>query len=184
MRRRSGRRPARLDPPADGATGFHCSVCGGWHRELPQAFHIAGPDAWSRKLWRVKGCELSSDMCVIRDEEFFVRGLVRVPVAGLDEPFQWGLWVSVARDDLVQMAEAWETPGRESMPAAQGQLANNLPVFDEPTLGLHVLVHTQPVGERPHIELVEDGHPLTAEQRNGTSHEAFVARVARLLHAS
>jgi hypothetical protein len=90
----------------------------------------------------------------------------------------------VSEEDIVRMAEVWETPGRESMPPVPGTLANNIPVFEESTLGLPVLVHTQPLGLRPHVELVEDGHPLALEQREGISNEAFMQRVAQLLHAA
>jgi hypothetical protein len=183
LRRRSGR-SAPSAPPGDTGEGFHCAGCGRWHSDVPQSFHIPGPDAWSRKLRRVKGCELGSDTCVINDEQFFVLGLIRMPVAGLDEPFEFGVWVSVSEEDIVRMAEVWETPGRESMPPVPGTLANNIPVFERPTLGLPVLVHTQPVGSRPHVELVEDGHPLAVEQREGISHDAFLQRVGQLLHAA
>jgi hypothetical protein len=93
-------------------------------------------------------------------------------------------WVSVSEEDIVRMAEVWETPGRESLPPVPGTLANSIPVFEEPTLGLRVLVHTQPLGLRPHVELVEDGHRLAVEQREGITHDAFVHRVGQLLHAA
>jgi hypothetical protein len=184
LRRRGNRDSPQPGSHDHAARGFQCSGCSGQHPAAPQAFHLAGPDAWSQELRRVKGCKLGTDTCVIRDEQFFILGLLRVAVAGLDEPFEWGLWVSLSQEDLVRMAKAWKTRGRESMPPVPGQLANNLPVFDEPTLGLRVLVHTQPVGLRPHIELVEDGHPLASEQRDGISHEAFLALVGQLLHAA
>lgn len=149
----------------------------------PAGVPLPGPDAWSRKLRRVKGCELGSDTCVIDDEQFFVLGLIRVPVAGLDEPFEFGVWVSVSEEDLVRMAEVWETPGRESLPPVPGTLAISIPVFEESTSGLNVLVHTQPVGSRPHVELVEGNHALAVEQREGISHDAFVLWVSQLLHA-
>lgn len=90
------------------------------------AFHIPGPDAWSRKLRRVKGCGLGSDTCVINDEQFFVRGLIRVPVAGLEDAFEWGVWVSLTEEDIVRMAEVagglcprrWERDWRSRWAAA------------------------------------------------------------------
>jgi hypothetical protein len=149
------------------------------------AFHIEGPDAWSQTLDGVEGCELGSDQCVIRNEEFFVRGLVCVPVAGLDEPFEFGAWVSLTEGDITRMSDAWYTPDREkSMPPLPGHLANNIVSFDEPTLGLRVLVHTREVGLRPHIEIIDDNHALAVEQRDGISQEALVERVGQLLHVA
>ena len=182
IRRRGGRAASAHTSAGE---GFRCGGCGAWHSQLPMAFHIQGPDAWSRKLKRVKGCELGSDQCVIRDEEFFVRGLICVPVAGLEEPFEFGVWVSLTEEDIMRMTDAWYTPGRETwMPPLPGQLANNIVSFDEPTLGLRVLLHTREVGLRPHIEVIDDGHPLAAEQREGISHEALVQRVGQLLHVA
>jgi hypothetical protein len=146
------------------------------------AFHIEAPDAWSQELEWVKGCGLGSDDCVIHYEQVFLRGILCVPVAELEEPFEFGVWVSLTDEDYERVADAWDTPGRESMPPVQGLLANNIWVFAEPTLGQRVLLHMRPVGLRPHIEMVDDGHPLAVEQREGLSHDALVQRVAQLLH--
>jgi hypothetical protein len=62
-----------------------------------------------------------------------------------------------------------------------GWLSTELPAFDQPTLNLRTLVHTQSVGFRPHIELEPTEHPLTVEQRAGVTWNVLVKRVELLL---
>ena len=46
---------------------------------------------------RGRRCVLTSDTCVVDDEHFFVRGCLELPVHGFDEPFEWGVWVSLSK---------------------------------------------------------------------------------------
>jgi hypothetical protein len=148
---------------------------------MPMDFHIPAPAAWSATMDGADGCELASDACVIHGEHFFVRGLIRVPIVGHDEHFQWGVWTSLSEDNFWQTMDAWETPGREATPPMFGWLSNELPVYAESTLNLRTLVHTQPVGSRPHIELEPSDHPLAVEQRKGITWDALPERVESLL---
>jgi hypothetical protein len=129
-------------------------------------------------------CQLTSDACIIRDEHFFVRGLVRVPILGHAEHFEWGVWASLGDEDFWRAMDDWESPGREATPPMFGWLSTELAAFDEPTLNLRTLVHTQPVGLRPHIELEPTHHPLAMEQRSGITWDAVAERVELLLQQS
>jgi hypothetical protein len=126
-------------------------------------------------------CELTTDACVIHHEHFFVRGLVRVPIIGHDQHFEWGMWASLSENNFWQSMDAWEIPGRESAPPMFGWLSNELPAYTESTLNLRTLVHTQPVGFRPYIELEPTHHPLALEQRDGITWDALTERVESLL---
>jgi hypothetical protein len=161
--------------------GFRCSDCGGWHSELPLAFHSPAPAAWTPQLELAEGCQLTSDACVINGEHFFIRGLIRVPIVGHSEHFAWGVWASLSEDNFWQTMDSWETPGREESPPMFGWLSTELSGYVESTLNLRTLVHTQPVGERPHIELEPTEHPLVMEQRNGITWDALNKRVDSLL---
>jgi hypothetical protein len=120
--------------------------------------------------------ELGEEQCVIGEEHFFVRGLVRLPVLDAEADFEWGVWVSLSRGDFLRMSDLWQAPGREAEPAYSGSLATALPTYSPSTLDLRTLVHTQPVGLRPVVELEPADHPLAREQREGIT----VARVQRL----
>jgi hypothetical protein len=77
-----------------------------------------------------------------------------------------GVWVSLSRTSYERMIALWDQPGRESEPPYFGWLQTALP-YQPSTLNLKTMVHTQPVGERPLIELEPTDHPLAVEQRGG-----------------
>jgi hypothetical protein len=170
--------------PSDGSltTGFDCAGCGRRHDEMPLSFHAPAPAVWSDSLAGRPDCELTSDVCVIHGEHFFVRGLIEVPLLGRDEHFEWGVWVSLSEDSFWRMADAWDTPGREAAAPVFGWLSTELPTFSESTLNLKTMVHTQPVGLRPLIQVEPTEHPLAVEQRDGLAWDAVTARVSQLLH--
>jgi len=60
-------------------------------------------------------------------------------------------------------------PGREHEQPMFGWFATELGVYLPSTLNLKTMVHTQPVGSRPLIELERTEHPLAVEQREGVS---------------
>ena len=76
--------------------------------------------------------------------------------------------------------QLWTTPGRESEPPYFGFLCTELPLYQPSTLGLKTMVHTQPVGYRPTVELESTEHPLAVEQRTGIT-LARVQEIAELL---
>ena len=62
-----------------------------------------------------------------------------------------------------------------------GWFSTEPPGYSESTLKLRTLIHTQPVGERPHIELEPTEHPLAVEQREGVTWHVLAKRVEGLL---
>jgi hypothetical protein len=175
--------PSRGAAEREREDGFSCTSCGEWHDHVPLAFHIRAPVGWSKDLETADGCELTSDLCVIRDD-FFVHGRVVVPIVDRDElSFVWGVWTSLSAADFARTLQMWDEPGREeSVDAMSAGLACNLPGFAESTLGLETTVRTQAVGVRPLVELEATDHPLAVEQREGITWAQVLARVERLMH--
>ena len=72
-------------------------------------------------------CCDSSDQCIIDQQWFFIRGCLDIPILGSDEPFLWGLWVSVREEVFDQIEDCWEVQGREQCRGPfKGRLANSL----------------------------------------------------------
>jgi len=118
---------------------------------------------------RTKRGELGTDQCVIDEKHFFVRGRIEIPVLDTGEVFAWLAWVEVSPSDFVRMSNVWTVAGREKKsPLCEGSVANELPIYGSPTLGLTAKLHTRPVGVRPLVE-VTGAHELVNEQRNGIS---------------
>jgi hypothetical protein len=145
----------------------------------PFAFHAAAPDAWSEELDSDAESGLTADQCVIGGERFFVRGLLVLPVRDADADFTWGTWIEVSAGSFERMSELWETPNREREPPYPGWLANALPAYAQPTLGMLARLKTRPVGLAPLIQVSADDHPLAVEQQDGIT----VARVREIAAA-
>ena len=163
-------------------TGFQCSSCGKWHDELPLDFGADVPDLVyeippSERKARVVG---NSDFFVIDEENYFVRGVIEIPILGHEQTFNWGAWVSLSEKNFKRMTELLNSDEREKEPPYFCWLCTALP-YPETTLALKTMVHTQPVGVRPKIELEPTSHPLAVEQRHGITMERVQQIAERLL---
>ncbi len=159
---------------------FRCARCGELH-DLPFAFAWDAPAYWRPELVEERRGVLGEENCEI-DDHFFVRGRIRIPVVDADEDFEWGVWVTLSETNYERMLELWKTPDREREPAYFGWRSTEVPVYERSTLSLKTMVHTQPVGERPLIELEATDHPLAVEQREGITLERVREIALALLH--
>ncbi|BCJ37058.1 hypothetical protein Athai_45610 [Actinocatenispora thailandica] len=162
--------------------GYLCSRCGVQHAELPTSYGTAAPDVWDASLESRADSMLSDDLCVVRDQHFFIKGLIEIPVVGSDEVFCWGVWVSLSRDSYSRAVDRWEEPGRERERPYFGWLSTELAVYSPGTTNLATNVHTRPVGERPFVELEPTDHPLAVEQRTGIGPDRIRAIAAAVRH--
>lgn len=150
---------------------YLCSICGENHQGVPLSWGPDAPDLWAalpHANYEERG-ELGTDQCVIDDEHWFIRGRVEIPVLDGGELFAWLTWVEVSEDNFFAMNDMWTVEVREKSVPYKGRLANDLPLYPDPTLDLEVKLHTRSVGVRPFIEIVGD-HLLRLEQRDGISY--------------
>ena len=150
------------------------------------AFHAEEPQAWddaSDEARESQSSGLGGEDCILEGKRFFLRGLVEIPVAGVEEPLQWGAWVELEPESYDRFGELWDVEGRESEPPHAAMLATALPAFlyARSTLGLPVKVHTRPVGVRPFIEVMGQ-HPIAVEQRHGIDQSRLEQIWSALLH--
>jgi len=125
---------------------------------------------------------IGSDQCVIDQRWFFIRGCLEVPILGADEPFVWGLWVSIKEGVYDEMSDCWTLEGREKLHGPfKGRLANSLTVYPE-TLNLKTEIRLQPVGSRPLFRLEEPDNLLAKEQSSGISLARAMELASLLLH--
>lgn len=111
---------------------------------------------------------LTSDLCVIDDKWFFVRGCLEIPVIGHDDPFIWGVWVSLSEDNFFEFQELLEVKERSKFGPYFGWFSASINIYPE-TLNLKTKVHIRDDGVRPYIELEPTDHPLALEQQQGIS---------------
>jgi hypothetical protein len=164
-------------------TGFTCATCGKFHEELPLSFGPSAPLAWFGvpERERSKRTELSSDQCIVDGQHFFVLGRILLSIKDYANPFVWLAWVSLSENNFRRTQELWDRKGREEEPPYFGWLSSSLP-YEPSTVSLKTMVHTQPVGERPVIELEPTDHPLSIEQRHGITLHRAQEIAERLLH--
>jgi hypothetical protein len=165
--------------------GYRCRRCGQWHDELPMHYGAAAPAYWYAipEDERERRGDLTSDVCVIDGEHFFIVGNLEIAVAGAEDRFSWDVWVSLSRDNFRRAVQLWDTPGRESEPPYFGWLSTSLPGYPE-TLSLKTNVHTREVGRRPFVELEPTDHPLAVEQRQGITPERVREIAEVVLHGA
>ena len=169
---------------------WKCSRCGELHDDLPFAYSMDAPaydmgippEQWDERV------ELTDEVCMVDGQHFFLRGIIRLPVraseaSGKSVPghFDWIVWASLSADSMRRVARLWDTPGREKEPPCFGWLCSTIPCYPS-TLHLKTMVHIQPVGLRPLIELESTDHPLAIEQREGISIERVAQIAERALH--
>ena len=160
---------------------YQCKTCGATHPERPTCFGAQMPAvaAQLNEEDRERRVEISSDQCIVDNEHFFVLGTLDFPVQGSDEVVRWLVWSTLSQPNFERASELWETSGRESEPPYFGWLSNQIPGFPD-SLNVKLLVHTEPLGFRPRLEVLDEGHPIWSAQRNGITSE----QADKLIHVA
>jgi hypothetical protein len=156
-----------------------CRCCGKQFSTILLDMAFKAPDHWFQipEDERESLGRLDSDVCFI-EKDIFVRGVLEIPIIGLDEHFRWGVWVSVSLESFKRMLELWTADVIEDEPPKFGWLCNKLSLYPD-TLHLKTHVHVRGGNKRPSIELEPTDHPLAIEQRQGIS----MARVEEIVSA-
>lgn len=161
-----------------------CATCGVEHDDLPLDWAFDAPAYWEGP--RGENDRLDADLCIWTDddgrENFFIRGVLELPVVGSSDVFAYGAWSSLSEESFHRVVELWENPTRLKEPLYFGWLSNNIPDFPD-TLNLPLGVATRALELRPFLELHDGDHPLVVAQREGVTLD-FVRGIAeKNLHA-
>lgn len=126
---------------------------------------------------------LDENYCAINDEDFFIRGIISLPIIGASEAFRWGIWGSLSRENFEKMLEMHEDPKRIELPPMFSWLSSQISDYPD-TLNLKMYAHMREIGSKPDFELELTDHPLAREFHYGISPERIreitVGRVARI----
>ena len=144
---------------------FRCTVCGQAHDDLPD-IGAERPDVWwtvpeNERSRRIK---ITSDTCVVDDEMFLNRGVLRIPL--IDEPqvFGFGVWVSQKRENFENYLANFDSA---EIGPYFGWLCTNIRRYEGGTAQLKTMAHFQGGNQRPHIVVEPTDHPLAIDQREG-----------------
>lgn len=148
---------------------YVCSCCGETHEGLPDiafdqpTYAREVPD--SERATRVK---LGTDLCVVDDEHYFVRGVIAIPIRDHPETLGIGAWVSQKMENFRKYEDHDDSA---DIGPFFGWLSNDVPFAGTSALHLKTMVHFQGGDLRPLIRLEPTDHPLAAAQRDGISLE-------------
>lgn len=170
-----------------GPLEYRCRCCGQVHRGLP-AWHFDEPLGVLAVPpgERARRVDLTSDGCVITHDdggptEFYVKGLLEIPVRGAAEPLVWGVWLSLSEKSFARYVELYDDERRAAGEAFFGWFSNRVPGYPDTAL-LKTMVHVREYPMRPWVELEPTDHPLAVEQREGIGRERAIEIAERLLH--
>lgn len=145
---------------------FQCGTCNEWHEGLPHvAFAAPTPYLLLTDTERAAIASMTADTCSIGGEDFFVRGVIELPILGTEEVWGIGVWVSLSRRNFERYIELFRCANPQEGPYF-GWLSNSIPLYPETGL-LRTTVHLRPAPARPAITLESTDHPLAVHQREG-----------------
>jgi hypothetical protein len=145
---------------------YHCTCCGQLHEGLPAigskepALYYDIPEEE-----RAERVQLTSDTCIIDGEDYFIRGVLSIPVRGQEQTLDFGVWVSQKKENFEQYLAH---PDTADIGPFFGWFSTHIGLF-APILGLKSRAHFQGGKLRPLIELEPTRHPLAVAQRKGIS---------------
>jgi len=146
---------------------YRCGSCSRIHEGLPDIVFDAPHYFYSvPEDERAERCHLTSDLCVIDEQDFFVRCLLEIPITGMDERFGWGIWCSLSEKNFRGYQATYDEPTQSQIGPFFGWFSSRLPSYGD-TLLLRCEVRPQDGGARPCVTLEQSDHELAIEQRNG-----------------
>ncbi len=147
------------------SVGYRCATCSELHEGLPDVSFVK-PDPWFAvpQAERDRRVLLAADTCVIDDVEFFVRGVLFVPLVDAEGSLGLGVWVSQKRENFARYLENFDSA---DIGPYFGWLATRIRSYDDDTFALRTMVHFQGGDVRPSIVLEASDHPLSVDQREG-----------------
>lgn len=161
---------------------WKCGSCEKWHYGPCLDFSHSSPIYWDEKneaknrvgalkppFKKLPSDYLDEDSCIINND-YFIRGIIHLPIIGTTETFRWGVWGSLKRENFQKVLTMMDDPKRVELPPMFSWLSNSIDEYPE-TSNLKMYAHIQEVGERPTFELEPTDHPLSVEYYHGITPE-------------
>ncbi len=160
---------------------YRCSKCDLWHEGFSDlSYDRPGYAADVPEEERGTRVFLTSDLCVVDDEHFFIRCNLRMRVKGTDDDFGWGIWSTLSKEKFLRYQKHYDEDMSGWDPMF-GYLSNSLPNYPE-TKSLRLSVQPTTRGLRPLATLEPTDHPLAVDQREGISLERALKFTEPFLH--
>jgi hypothetical protein len=159
---------------------YKCTKCDKTHEGLPDVafdapiYYDGLPESErNERVWK------DSDFCQV-DTDYFIRGVLEIPIIGHKETFAYGVWTSVSEKNFRRYQKIFKV----ERPAAEryvGWISNRIAGYPD-TLKVKAAAHVRPRGLRPTIEVEPTDHPLAVAQRDGLTMDQVIDIVSEVLH--
>lgn len=161
---------------------YRCPSCSEIHQGfpalaygLPDAIFALPPQEQDRRAI------VSSDLCILDDERYFIRCVLVASVNGYAEDFEYGPWVEVSAEDFSRYSVWFNLGVSPGWHEIEGRIANAFPACETTTLGLACrVVLPEEDDRRPLVEVSDTTHPLHDEQRDGMAVTRATELIAHL----
>lgn len=146
---------------------YKCSICGETHNDLPDIGNDK-PYYWFTvpQNERADRTQLDEDTCIIDGEDYFIRGVIEIPIYDYDHKFGFGVWVSQKKENFYTYLN---DSNSERIGPFFGWLSTEITYYEETSLSLKTMAHFTGNNNRPIIELEPSNHPLALDQQKGIS---------------
>jgi len=146
---------------------YRCGICGKDHDGLPDvAYRWPDPYFGVPESERSKRIHGTSDICSIDNEDFFIRGIILMPIKDSAQEFGIGVWVSQKRENFQTYLDNFDSSG---IGPFFGWLCNRISFYREDTWALKTMAHFQGNNKRPLIKPEPSDHPLYKDFADGIS---------------
>jgi hypothetical protein len=151
---------------------YKCGICGKTHGGLPMDMAYKNPADYFKIPPNERGERIKNndDVCVIDDSEFYIRGVLPIPVIDFDNDFQWGTWARVEESDFKTYLKYWDGNIPENLPALIGYLSGGLKDYPESDM-ISVEIYLQSGNQRPIFKVLSSENPLGIDQQKGITME-------------
>ena len=151
---------------------FRCTTCGVIHEGLPD-YGFSYPDYYFGVPEDERDSRIicDADLCAIDNEEFFIRGLLLIPVHDQQGDFGIGMWVSQKQENFELYKKQYDSV---EIGPFFGWLSNRVPFYERIPINLKTMIYFQGNNQRPLIHLDKEKNPLCDAFHKGlTTHEVW-----------
>ncbi len=142
------------------AMRWKCGSCDKVHTGSCLDFGFDHPYYWNEEI---ETSHCNENFCSINHTDYFVHGVIELPIIGTNEDFRWGVWGSLSKENFQRMLDRND---EQDLPAMFSWLSTQIDDYPN-TLSLKMYAHVQKGARRPVFELEPTDHPLALQQFDG-----------------
>jgi hypothetical protein len=173
-------------PTSQPADGFQCHSCKQWHDHMPMDLGFDWPDYVYAipENERAERVVRKRDFLAVDKEYYFARVVLEIPIKDSDEPFRYGLWVSLSEKSYTRALAIYDDEqASDAEPPYFGWVSNDISYWGKTIeMKSSVKLHAK---TRPTICLQAPDqleHPLAKAQRDGLTRDELRQLIEAALH--